>query len=114
MDTSCERLTKEYRELIEEYASRIQAHFGERLKTICLFGSVARGEADSGSDIDVVVVVDGLPEDIGARLKETNYIHEELKMTDAYRSLRKAGRCGSISDIFFTPEEVERHPPNFA
>jgi predicted nucleotidyltransferase len=34
--------------------------FGDRLREIRLFGSYARGDADEESDVDVLVVVDGL------------------------------------------------------
>ncbi len=35
---------KEYDKLIEEYCSAIKNHFRDRLISICLFGSVARGK----------------------------------------------------------------------
>ncbi|MFZ2071241.1 MAG: nucleotidyltransferase domain-containing protein [Halobacteriota archaeon] len=100
-----------YDKLVEEYCSAINNHFGNWLNSICLFGSVARGEAKPNSDIDILVVAEGLPKDIGMRMKETNYIHRNLKKGEAYISLRKSGVSGFISDIFFTPEEMERHPP---
>jgi predicted nucleotidyltransferase len=34
--------------------------FGERLREMLLFGSYARGEAHEDSDVDVLVVIDGL------------------------------------------------------
>jgi len=104
-------MQKEYVGLIEKYCSLIKNHFRDRLISICLFGSVARGEAKPGSDIDILVVADALPRDIGMRIKETNYIHEYLKKSEAYISLRKSNVSGLVSDIFFTPEEIERHPP---
>lgn len=45
---------------LAEYATRLRRHFGARLRTVCLFGSWARGDAHEGSDIDVAVVVEGL------------------------------------------------------
>ena len=42
------------------YSERLRAIFGERLHEVRLFGSHARGEADDGSDVDVLVLVDGL------------------------------------------------------
>ncbi|MHA1711059.1 MAG: nucleotidyltransferase domain-containing protein [Candidatus Freyarchaeota archaeon] len=70
-----------------------------------------RGEDDVESDVDVLVVAEGLPEDAGLRTRETNWIHLKLRETEAYRLLRASGRNCLISDVFFTPEEVERHPP---
>jgi hypothetical protein len=104
-------MQKEYVGLIEKYCSLIKNHFRDRLISICLFGSVARGEANQGSDIDILIVADDLPIDIGMRIKETNYVHENLKKSEAYISLRKSGVSGLVSDIFFTPEEIEGHPP---
>ncbi len=104
-------MQNEYVKLIEEYCSSIKDHFGDRLISICLFGSVARGEAKPDSDIDILVVVESLSKDIGMRIRDTNYIHEELKKSEAYILLRRLNVCGLISDIFFTPEEIKRHPP---
>jgi uncharacterized protein len=40
---------------------------GERVVSIVLFGSVARGQARPGSDIDVLVVAEGLPRSLAER-----------------------------------------------
>jgi len=104
-------MQKEYIKLIEEYCSAIKNHFRDRLISICLFGSVARGEAKPDSDIDILVIVESVSKDIGIRIKETNYIHQELKKSEAYLTLRRSKVSGLISDIFFTPEEIKKHPP---
>jgi predicted nucleotidyltransferase len=104
-------IPSEYKQLLEEYTALLKQHFGDKLYSICLFGSVARGCASADSDIDVLVVAEGLPDDVGMRLKETNYIYENLKGTAAYRSLRARGKGSLISDLLFTPEEIARHPP---
>ncbi|MEM2925792.1 MAG: nucleotidyltransferase domain-containing protein, partial [Methanocellales archaeon] len=101
----------EYEKLIEEYIALMKMHFGERLRSICLFGSVARGNAAANSDIDILVVADDLPEEIGLRIKETSYIHQKLKTGEGYSSLRALGKSGLISDLYFTPNEIEKHPP---
>ncbi len=41
-------------------AERLRARFGERLRELRVFGSYARGEANEDSDLDVLVLVDGL------------------------------------------------------
>ena len=40
----------------------LQARFGGRLRELVLYGSYARGQAHDESDVDVLVVVDGLTE----------------------------------------------------
>jgi predicted nucleotidyltransferase len=104
-------MQKEYVRLIKEYCSAIKNHFKDSLISICLFGSVAKGEAKPDSDIDILIVADGIPIDIGMRTRETNYIHEHLKKSKAYILLRKLNVSGLISDIFFTTEEIKSHPP---
>lgn len=45
---------------LSQYAERLRAVFGERLVEVRLFGSFARGEANEDSDVDVLVLVEGL------------------------------------------------------
>jgi predicted nucleotidyltransferase len=104
-------IPREYKQLLEEYTVLLKQHFGDKLYSICLFGSVARGCASAESDIDVLVIAEGLPDDVGMRLKETKYIYEKLKATEAYGSLRALCKGASISDLLFTPDEINRHPP---
>jgi predicted nucleotidyltransferase len=44
------------------FTSAVRARFGERVRELTLFGSHARGEAHDESDVDVLVVIDGLTE----------------------------------------------------
>lgn len=104
-------LQAEYRPLAEAYARAVMDFFGRRLLSICFFGSVVRGTATSESDIDVLIVADAMPNDIGLRVRETNPIHELLRRTDQYRQLRSKGRSAFVSEVFLTPEETNRHPP---
>jgi hypothetical protein len=104
-------LQAEYRDLAAEYAQRIKAHFGDRLVSICFFGSAARGEASPESDIDVLIIAEDLPKDYGLRIRETNRIHESLRKGQAYRRLRSADASAFISDVYLTPEEARSHPP---
>ena len=106
-----ERLPVEYRELIEEYCSAIGEHFKDRLVSLCVFGSVAKGEATPESDIDVVVVAEGLPQDIGSRIRETVDLHLRLGEGKGAKRLKGLGRSASISEVIFTPTEADRHPP---
>jgi len=104
-------LQPEYRDLAAEYVELVKAHFGDRLVSLCFFGSVVRGEASPDSDIDALVIADGLPRDFGSRIRDTNRIHESLKKRPAYKRLRSEGRSGLISDIYLTQDEARSHPP---
>ena len=45
---------------LQAFSARLRGIFGERLREVRLFGSYARGEANEDSDVDVLVVVDGM------------------------------------------------------
>jgi uncharacterized protein len=45
--------------ILAELRRRFEALYGERLVQMILFGSQARGDAEPGSDIDVLVVLSG-------------------------------------------------------
>lgn len=47
---------------LQEYRRLLEIEFGPRLRSLRLFGSRARGDADEDSDADVAVVVDDLTE----------------------------------------------------
>ncbi len=45
--------------ILQELTGLLQQVYGDRLKSIILYGSVARGTQEKGSDIDIMVLVDG-------------------------------------------------------
>ena len=49
----------EIERLLDDLKQRLQTLYGERLVEVVLFGSVARGEDTSESDVDVLVVLRG-------------------------------------------------------
>ncbi|MCW3132499.1 MAG: nucleotidyltransferase domain-containing protein [Candidatus Methanospirare jalkutatii] len=52
------RIQKRYREAVEEFVRRVLERYKDKIDSIILFGSVARGEAKEDSDIDILVVGD--------------------------------------------------------
>lgn len=44
--------------ILARYRAGLGELYGERLRGLHLFGSYARGEAESGSDLDVLIVLD--------------------------------------------------------
>lgn len=47
-----------FRKPVREFLERIKKEYSETLVGVILFGSVARGEADRASDIDIQVIVE--------------------------------------------------------
>ena len=67
-------------EVVGELRSRLQRTYGPRLAGLWLFGSQARGNAAPGSDIDVLVVLEGAV-DATAEIAHTEYDVAEVSLT---------------------------------
>ena len=81
-----------FEEMIECYLAKLKyCKFDNNIyvKSVILFGSVARGQAKEHSDIDLIIVASGLP---------------ELKRRDELPPFRSLAR---IQHIWMTPEELE-------
>lgn len=49
----------ELKSILDELKQRLSDLYGDRLAELVLYGSQARGDAEDGSDIDVLVVLNG-------------------------------------------------------
>ncbi len=49
-------------EALGRFRAALRERFGDRLRELVLFGSQARGEATEESDVDLLVIVEGLTE----------------------------------------------------
>jgi predicted nucleotidyltransferase len=88
---------------LRRYVEILDRHFGDRLVSVVLFGSRARGEARPESDIDVLIVARGLP----------------LSRWERYDGIRALARevsqefGDSVAPILLTPEEAEHVKPYY-
>lgn len=58
-----------YLPLIELVLARLIDGLGERLRSVLLYGSVARGKAEKDSDIDLLIIADNLPDSYSDRVR---------------------------------------------
>lgn len=84
--------------LLAELKERLTAAYGDRLHSVVLFGSEARGDAGPDSDIDILAVLDKLTEDFGDEL--------ERGLTAVYPIALRLGRRVSVKPL--VREEYER------
>lgn len=80
-------------------AEALRRGLGKRLITVVLFGSRARGDAHEGSDWDLLVIANQLPEDPLERLR-------------SLKRLLRPGHRGAVALVARTPKEFEHHVPS--
>lgn len=95
--------------LAQAYTEALRKSLGEKLVAVVLFGSVARGEAISASDIDLLVVVEGMP---AARFQRYAWLEAADRAVEPQvQALWQQGTPVEISVILKTPEEAARINP---
>lgn len=96
------RIPAALRSALGGYAARLRAVFGYRLRDVRLFGSFARGEADEESDVDVLVLIDGLAGgELGVALGEVGPVIADTRLplaplvmsTERFEELRRGERA---------------------
>lgn len=104
-------LRERYGTIVERLVAGLRAHYGDRLISVALFGSVARETPREDSDIDFLIVARDLPRGRTARVAEFLPVERQLE------SWLAAPRPGllpiALSPVFKSPEEVEAGSPLF-
>ena len=72
------RTKQQVAEIIAELCSKVALLFPQNEIEAILFGSYARGDADAGSDIDVLLLVDASRQDISTRNWQVGDLAAEL------------------------------------
>ncbi len=105
-----EILQKEYHSIIEFIVARLIESFQDKLISIVLFGSIAQGRGKRESDIDLLIVIEGLPERYSDRLKLFN---EAVRGIETLRLelWEKRGIYPLIDPIILTPEDASTNHP---
>jgi hypothetical protein len=88
-----------------------QKIYGGRLKSLCVFGSVAAGTMRPDSDIDILLVCDPLPRGRMARVREFEAV--EGTCAEAMAKAAQQGIVTTFSPMIKTPGEVQQGSPVF-
>ncbi|MEM2184681.1 MAG: nucleotidyltransferase domain-containing protein [Candidatus Methanomethylicia archaeon] len=95
--------------LIKRYCELLLDYFGDRLISIMLFGSIARGDWSRDSDIDILIVVDGWNDKpIWVRIGELKNVKKMLEDTFEFKRALNAGFWPIIQNYPLSLEEAKR------
>jgi predicted nucleotidyltransferase len=86
-----------------------RSHYGKRLVSFAVYGSVGRGTQREDSDIDLLIVAEPLPDGRMKRVAEFLPVEAAVQPLIANLGWREGEPL--ISPVFKTPEEIERGSP---
>lgn len=100
-----------FESLLTHIEATCRAVYAERLVSVVVFGSVGRGVPRPDSDIDVLLVVDGLPDGRMARVEE--FVAVETALRPALARARACGVDTRLSPVIKSPAEARAGSPLF-
>ena len=98
--------------LLTQYLSEVKKIYGSHLKTVILYGSYARGDYTSDSDVDIMLLVDLTPEEMDAysdALSELGYeynVNHDIWVMPIVKNLQHFNHCAA-SYPFYTNVQKE-------
>lgn len=101
-------LSRDYQRLLDRLLTLLREQMGERLLAVCLYGSLARGQVQRGSDVDLFIVVQG-------EQKEAEELwttaHRALYETPEYEALTQQGIWPALSPFIVTQAFLAAETP---
>lgn len=94
---------------VDDVVEALRAVYGERLAGAALYGSVARRTARPDSDLDLLVIVSGLPARRRERLRTFDEV--ERRLAPKIAALGHAGISTRLSPVLRTPEDLRTATP---
>lgn len=93
-------------ELTRRLVEALQSRLGDRLVSVILYGSYARGQSGPDSDVDLLIVAEGLP---SSSLERQSFLIPLLiEIENPYReSLKPTGWFPYVSTVLKIPEEAD-------
>lgn len=108
---SAPSLNEHLQHLLADVVAATRSHYGNRLVSLVVFGSVGRGTARPDSDLDLLIVADDLPAGRMARVREFAAVEATLQERQA--NGRRLGFPIDCSPVFKTRDEVLSGSPLF-
>ena len=98
-----------YEALLAQLVEACRSHYGDRLASVAVYGSVGRGTPRFDSDVDLLIVAEGLPARRFPRVEDFRAVEEAV--APGLAAARAAGLRPELSPIFKTPAELARGTP---
>lgn len=102
-----ERILAGFDRLSHALGEAVKYHYGPRLVSLAVFGSVARRTPGPASDVDFLVVASPLPDGRSRRMAEFDPI--EASLIHQLEELELTGVHTQLSPVFRTPAEVVQY-----
>lgn len=99
----------EYKALLELLVERIHQTLGGRVVSVVLYGSVARGTARPGSDVDLLLVLREAPTSYWRRLQPLLPILRRLREQACWKELEEKGLTPFLSLLVLSIEEAKEN-----
>lgn len=93
-----------YKPLLAKLTELIKDNYEDRLISLVLYGSVARGTAKKDSDIDLILVVENLS--YTEAMNKFLLVEDRLKEKEEFLSVTAAGCSPEVKPIIFSREEA--------
>jgi len=93
-----------FEELVQALLAACHTYYRERLVSLAVFGSVARGTMRPDSDIDILLVAKPLPRGRIPRVQEFAKVEDALAAQ--FQAAKRAGIHTALSPVLKTPEET--------
>lgn len=103
--------TTVYNSLLGKLLEELKRHYGPRLVTFAVFGSYARADMRPDSDLDLLIIAEGLPNGRMKRVDE--FLKLEKQLAPELEALKQKGLYPDLSPILKTPEEARYGSPLF-
>jgi predicted nucleotidyltransferase len=97
--------------LLEKLKEIVLSRWGNNVYSVALFGSGARGDYHSTSDLDILIVLKEVKASLGKRLDEFLELKQELQRSMEYKRVRTVHLPYNVQPVILTKDELVTHPP---
>lgn len=98
-------------DLLESLKDFVFNYYGEKTSAIVIFGSVARGDYSSLSDIDLLAMLREVEGSQGRRLDEFFEVSKRFEGSKIYQEAREKRLPHHVQPVILSIDELREHPP---